>query len=536
MGCSKNPPQPDPTSGETQNTPSNSDEVLVERGDPTTEKKSEVEKQNGPLSLREDSLNLGSRRELFVDHYLIDTLDGVRLELHRPQPAEVVLRADRPWEGAFNYGHAVIQDGPMYRIYYRGFGLVDGPNGKTFGQSFMCGAESRDGIHWAKPDWGLTEVMGTRQNNVIVSAEGDNVGAYAFIDKRPDTPADHRYKTIEGQPGARRAYVSPDGIHWRRLQAKPVIDKTHYPYASDGEGANAFWSESEGCYVGYYRVWVGPDRQLTKSGGDSYRWIGRCTSPDFVNWTKVEPVDFGELPLEHYYNQRMQPYLRAPHIYVGLPARFMLGRRVLTDEQSAAIGVATAVFKRGKSYKNDYTADCSDGLLVTSRGGNRMDRTFPEAFIRPGLGPEHWVSRTNYPLRGVVQTGPAELSIYVNRCYAQDTWHIQRFTLRLDGFISLHAPYQAGEMVTKPVVFKGNKLEINFSTSAAGHIRIGFQTADGSPLEGYSVDACDELIGDELDRIVTWNGSSDVSSLVGKPIRMRFVMKEADVYALQFRE
>ena len=94
----------------------------------------------------------------------------------------------------------------------------------------------------------------------------------------------------------------------------------------------------------------------------------------------------------------------------------------------------------------------------------------------------------------------------------------------------------AGEMVTKPVVFKGNKLEINFSTSAAGHIRIGFQTADGSPLEGYSVDACDELIGDELDRIVTWNGSSDVSSLVGKPIRMRFVMKEADVYALQFRE
>jgi hypothetical protein len=136
----------------------------------------------------EDSLNLGSRRELFVDHYLIDTLDGARLELHRPQPAEVVLRADRPWEGAFNYGHAVIQDGPMYRIYYRGFGLVDGPNGKTFGQSVMCGAESKDGIHWAKPDLGLTEVMGTRKNNVIVSAEGDSVGAYAFIVKDSPQP------------------------------------------------------------------------------------------------------------------------------------------------------------------------------------------------------------------------------------------------------------------------------------------------------------------------------------------------------------
>jgi hypothetical protein len=201
----------------------------------------------------------------------------------------------------------------------------------------------------------------------------------------------------------------------------------------------------------------------------------------------------------------------------------MPGRQVLTDQQAAVLGVNPQYFR-----------DTSDAVFMTSRGGAWYDREFLSGFIRPGIGANNWVSRTNYPALNVVQTGPAEMSVYVNQDYAQTTAHLRRYSLRLDGFASARADYDGGTLLTKPLMFAGRELSINFATSAAGGVRVELQDADGTPIPGFARDDAIEQIGNEIDRVVTWQGGSDVSSLAGRPVRICFLLKDADLYALSF--
>jgi hypothetical protein len=127
------------------------------------------------------------------------------------------------------------------------------------------------------------------------------------------------------------------------------------------------------------------------------------------------------------------------------------------------------------------------------------------------------------------------MSIYVNRHYAQLSWHIQRCVLRIDGFASVNAPHAGGEMVTKPLTFSGRTLQVNVATSAAGSVRAELQTPDGKPIPGFGLSECPEIVGDRIEHIVAWKGGTDVSSLAGRPVRARFVMKDADLYAIRFR-
>jgi len=90
-------------------------------------------------------------------------------------------------------------------------------------------------------------------------------------------------------------------------------------------------------------------------------------------------------------------------------------------------------------------------------------------------------------------------------------------------------------MVTKPFTFQGKELEINFSTSAPGSVRVEIQDAQGNPVPGYTLDNCPEIIGDEIARIVSWAKGPDVGELAGKPVRLRFVMKDADLFSMRFR-
>ena len=457
----------------------------------------------------EEAVALGSRRELFIDNHLIHALDGARLVLNQPRDEGMVIKFDQPWEYPFAGCPTIIRDGEKFRLYYRGmFGTGDGTNVEC-----TCYAESDDGIHWTKPNLGLFEVRGTRENNCVWANDPPFSHNFTpFLDTRSGVDPDQRFKAVAGVGKSKGIWVfgSPDGIHWRKLSDGPVITKG----AFDSQNV-AFWSEAEGKYLCYYRVFKG------------VRWVARATSDDFLNWS--EPVDMvfrhgdGLAPKEHIYTNATHPYFRAPHIYLAMPFRFMPGRRVLTPQQAKAIGVHP-----------QYANDCSDGILMTSRGGNVYDRTFLESFIRPGIGPEKWVSRTNMPAYGVVQTGEHEMSIYVESNYAQPTVHLRRYSLRLDGFASIRAPYAGGELITKPLTFSGKRLVLNFSTSAAGDIRVEIQDVEGKPIPGFSLQQANEVIGDEIERAVSWKDGEDVGSLAGKPIRLRFVMKDADLYALRF--
>ena len=397
----------------------------------------------GKNDVDKDVIKLSNRREIFVDHYLIDQLHNATIMMHKPIDRGVVFKFDEPWEGPFSTYITVIKDDSLYRTYYRGNrkGSHDGTNYEV-----TCYAESKDGINWDKPHLKLFERNGTYNNNIVLADEAPvNHNFCPFIDLNPEALSLQKYKALggTGKQGL-IPYVSSDGIHWKRMHDSAVITDGGF----DSQNV-AFWSETEDCYVCYFRI---------KNNG--YRSVGRATSKDFIHWSETEKMTFGNTPWEHMYIQQTSPYFRAPHIYVAIGARFMSGRQILTEEQAKKLGVDPAYFK-----------DC-----MTSRGGNEYDRTFMESFIRPGIGLNNWVSRTNYPALNVVQTSPTEMSIYVGEDYAQSTAHLHRYSLRLDGFTSLSTPYKGGEITTKLFTFSGNELEINYSTSAAGEIKIEWKT------------------------------------------------------------
>ncbi len=403
-----------------------------------------------------------------------------------------------------------------YRMYYRGRPTISRQDGAKDAREVTCYAESLDGIEWVKPNLGLYDIAGTRENNVILSDVGPETHNFCpFLDTRPGVSPKQRYKAAGGvSTTGLLAYVSEDGIHWSKLRDEPIINKG----ALDSQNV-IFWSQSEECYICYFRTWR-----------NDVRWISRTTSKDFLHWTEPVDMSFGDAPNEHLYINQTHPYFRAPHIYIGTAARFMPGRRALTDAQVAEIDL-----ENPRNYAK-LREGCSDGVLLTSRGGNRYTRTFLEAFIRPTLEFRNWVARANYPALGIVSTGENEISLYVQRHYGQPSAHLERMALRTDGFISVHGPYAGGEMLTKPLRFVGRELVINYATAAAGSVFVEIQDGSGAPISGFTREDADELIGDQIDRVVTWKADGDVSRLAGKPIRLRFSMKDADLYSIQFRQ
>ena len=462
------------------------------------------------IGIAQNVVELGDRRELFVDTFLIAQLNNASLQMHHPRNEGSVLKFNKPWEGNFSAYCTILKDGDLFRAYYRG---VREAGKDTKDDEVTCYAESVDGINWVKPDLGIYEIHGTQKNNVILAHAAPVTHNFCpFIDTNPNAKPEQKYKALGGtKKSGLIAFASADGIHWKKLQEQPVFTKGIF----DSQNV-AFWSVSEQKYVCYFRTWTG-------DGYKGFRSVGRTTSDDFIHWSEPQDMTFGDTPLEHLYTQQTSPYYRAPQIYVAIGARFMPNRQVLTEAQARALDVNPKYFK-----------DCSDAFFMTSRGESKYDRTFMESFIRPGIGLQNWVSRSNYPALNVVQTSPTEMSVYVNENYAQPTAFLNRYSMRIDGFASLTAGYYGGEMVTKPFMFDGKELEINYSTSAAGGIKIEIQDEDGNPIPGFSLEDCQEIIGNEISGIVSWKDKSDVSRLAGKPIRLCISLKDADLYSFKF--
>lgn len=466
-------------------------------------------------------LPLGKHRELFVDGYVIDRLQGVRQVPHEPRDMGAVYRFDKPWEGPFSAYVSVLKDGGVYRMYYRG---LPRPEHDT-GYESLCYAESADGVNWTRPDLGLVAVDGSTRNNVLIGKSEAGTHAFGpFLDHRPGVRSDQRYKALglmrwkspNGKPDwALAGWTSPDGVRWTRTGEKPLIVNDTPHFAFDSQNV-CFWSESEGVYVAYGRTWK-----------DGVRRISRWTSPNFETWSGSSLMEYrrggAPAPIEHLYTNQTHPYFRAPQIYLSTAARFFPGRQVLSAEEAKAIRVDA-----------DYFKDTSDSVLMSSRGGSEYDRTFMGALIKPGIGAQNWVSRSNYPALNIVQTGADEMSIYVNQNYGQPTSHLRRYAWRLDGLASLQADYEGGEWVSKTLEFIGKELSLNFATSAGGSIRVEFQDSEGAVLPGYALADCREVIGNEIDRRVRWRSESDVSALAGRPVRIRMRMKDADLYSFRF--
>lgn len=482
-------------------------------------------------------VDLGGRLELFIDHALIERLEHAQLKLGTPRREEQAIAFDQPWEGRFAGASTVVQDDGVYRLYYRGSGY--GPTKAEDRLAELTAyAESPDGIRWTKPMLRLHAFNGSRENNIILPP-GDkrriSHNFSPFIDRRPGVPASERYKAVGGtrEHGLFRL-VSADGIRWRMFSEEPIF----LGFALDTVNV-AFWSEAEQQYIAYIRTWSdGGTPEKPQFRG--LRTVSRATSPDFVTWSTPQPMSYGGSPPEHIYTNATQPYFRAPHLQISLPFRYVdgLGGRVADHQAPPKTGRAALTAAEMDAWNFDLPwmrVGVSDVILMTSRGGNAYDRTFMESFIRPGLDRRSWTSRGNCPTYGIVQTGPEEISLYLQAHYMLPSFHVRRYSLRLDGFASVNAPFTGGAMVTKPLRFQGDRLVINCSTSSIGHVRAELQDEAGAPLPGFTLADADEIVGDDTARTVTWRGSSDVSSLAGRTVRLHFDLRDADLYSLQFR-
>lgn len=478
-------------------------------------------------------IDIGSRRELFVDDHLIAKLQGATLRLHHPTPREIAVVHDAPWEGAGCGYHSVIHDGELYRMYHRGSTLGVENGRLKVGKQVYCYAESRDGIQWTKPELGLFEHNGSKKNNIIWTGVGVHNFA-PFLDTNPDCPPESRFKALAGtaKEGGLFAFKSADGIHWSLMRDKPVVTQG----AFDSQNL-AFWDAVAGKYRAYFRTFTKgvTTGKVWKPSG--YRAIRTASSGDFLSWGDEADLTYKDSPVEHLYTNQIGPYYRAPHILIGFPTRYI--ERGWSDSMRKLPQLEHRE-KRSKANLRYGTA-LTEGLLMSSRDGVHFDR-WNEAFLRPGpQRPETWLYGHQYIAWHVVETksslpgAPNELSLYGSEgSWTGDSNAIRRYTLRMDGFVSVNAPWKGGELTTKPLKFEGNRIRINFATSAAGSLRVEIQDPEGKAIPGYALADCPDTFGDSLDRVVSWKQGPDVSKLAGTVVRLRFVLQDADLYSFQF--
>ncbi len=290
-----------------------------------------------------------------------------------------------------------------------------------------------------------------------------------------------------------------------------------------------YFDERDQQYVLYYRTVV-----------DGRRSISMTTSPDLLDWSEPVPLEYPGSPPQQMYTNQISPYYRAPHVRFGFPTRYVA--RKMTDHlqslppQELRADLSAAYARVG--------SDLSDGLFMSSRDGIQF-RRWDEAFLRPGPQAgdltSRWMYGDNYQSYGLFETksaiegAPNEISFLFSEGYWRDgKSRLRRYTIRLDGFISVRAPFSGGEVLTMPLTFRGKTLKVNYATSAGGSVRVEIQDEEGNPVPGFALNDCTELIGDHVEQSVTWRGGS-VSELTSRSVKLRFVLRDADVYSWQFQ-
>ena len=460
----------------------------------------------------EAAIDIGTRWELFVDRFLIDDMANTELKLHHPERREVVLQGEMPWEDNTMSFVRVLRDGERVRLYYRSM-MVDRDEKRVPAYAM---AESYDnGLTFDRPDLGIVEFQGSSANNLLRIGEVPTIPP-PFIDTNPDCLPEQRYKGLSGEWKMCFAMCSPDGIHWHRMH-----DDTLEMDGTFDTVNTAFWDPQIGAYRSFTRYFenlkedsdeddvLGPQPTVVRA-------IQSSTSKDFINWTKVTHHRYADnYPFQMYTNST-QPCPGAAHIYIAFPNRYVQERIVKPDHPYPGM---------------------NDALFMSSRDCLHWNR-FPEAWVRPGLDDKNWTDRNNYPAWGIVETSPVEWSMYISEHYRHPEVRprLRRLSIRPMGFVSVHARYERGEMITKPLVVSGDQLAINFSTSAIGFIKAELMDVNNVPIENFQLNDMAPMFGDSLDRIVPWGKDRDLSALKGMPVRIRFVMSDADLYALRFRD
>lgn len=447
-------------------------------------------------------MDLGDRIEMFVDYALIDTMTGCNLKLNTPLRKEKVLTFDKPWESETSGYITVFEDNGIIRMYYRG--ATERINEKNY--EVTCYAYSSDGINFHRPNLGMHDYNGNNANNIILKHVPECHNFTPFLDEKPDIPSSERYKAVGGHEhiginqGKLYGLYSKNGINWYRYSDEPILtdgmfDSQNVPFY-DSVTANYK------CYARYF------DNSNIENPEEYHgvRSIKSFSSDDFLNWAAPVNNEYDVPYKEEFYTNATTTCPGAEHFYLSFPKRFIANRT--RDFYTGAPAV-------------------SDSVFMSSRDGINWNRTFMEAWVRPGLDRKNWVNRNNMTSLGIIDTSETEFSMYISENYRTDTNGIRRLSIRKFGFASVNAGFEGGSFKTKPFTFNGQFLSINYSTSAAGYVKV-------SVLDefGFALTESDIIYGDEIFEKVIFDKS--LKEYEGKSICLKFDLKDADIYAIKF--
>ena len=463
-----------------------------------------------------EAVQLGSSKHVFIDEVMVDRKEYVKLTVNPPSEA-VPINEPVAWDASF-FDH----EGKIYTVVSEGYEGTEGP---------IHLLVSDDGIHFTKPNLGLIEHHGSKDNNLIMIGL-PSWGKY-FKDPNPACPPEERFKATlwVGQRGI-YLYFSPDAIHWRRNETCML------PLVSGG-GCETFWDDQQGMYfnclkrdgsygTGEFQAY-GRSSAMFRTREVNKTWpFAPVTNPYFEGWPFPAVTGEGITVLGpelmdpdrgQVFRTRPQKYDWAPDTYVAFPFRARTGdmaisRDALNWKYCAELGLGNYL----------------DQVRTTAGQAIRVENGGDQAGIANGMirrGDKIWQ--------------------YIGGRSASKKPQTFRVTQRLDGLLSLDAGEQGGVVITRPLVFEGRKLVLN--VAAKGQIKVaivntagreigGYGIADTNPSDKYATSFglkdCDPIKTDSVSQVVTWKGNSDVSKLAGQVVRLRFEMQDAKLFAFQF--
>ena len=491
-------------------------------------------------------IDIGSRKQLFVDEKLIAQSQGVELTMNVPvKTNQPVLASDTPWEGepgaAVSWTSAVIKEGDKIRIWGSGKAMLPVQlerGGPVVG--LYAYAESKDGIHFTKPDPTLVTYD---ESKAEIGKHGRIGGVSVWID--PQAPPAHRYKSQakfyapDGRPSEFHIYSSPDGYRWTFF-AKP-------PIGTCDTQSIAFWDDSKQRYLLYTRQNPGAQTPTRR------RVVRRLESVDLTHWdnehfvmdaddidNRTHDTPTPQPPVDYYGGTVFKYPDDSPDgVYMMIAHAFWHWQR--RPEEQRAGGYPDHKFQfevLAPATLDDRLSVSRDGIKFNRLGGRK-------SFMPLGLAGA-FSSKWTWSLPNPIRMGN-ELWIYYfgdNRDHdgfvepgvKERKSAIDRAILRLDGFASADAAYTGGAIVTPRLTFAGRRLARNVGPGAGGCVRGELLDENEQPIKGYTRDEATALFANSVALPVTWGSNAGVASLAGKPIKIRFLMRDCKLYAFQFTD
>ena len=460
-----------------------------------------AEEEGQAGSLRE----VGTTKQLFIDDYAIDKMVGLKKVMSQAarHPQNPILTPEHPWEGKALEAPIVLWDEEkkLFRMYYWAL------NSKEI---YTCYATSKDGIRWDKPVLGMYEGPdGSKQNNIVLRGDGDVARMrYVALNPYSDEP-DKKYVAmyIDNVPGLTEfAAYSPDGIHW-----------TTVAKIGDLRGVTGGPPTANPPFFLVEQKW-GPGKD------HRYRAIWRTQSDDLKNWGGgiyvIQHQQDDDPNLEFYH---ATSHFLGTHTYHGLHLGYYYPYHTMPEGKKLPDGVRMA-----------GTIDTS---LMVSRDTIRWQLVDRKKPFLPTGGKDSWDA-------GMVFASP-EIVVGDQLRFYYGAWRLEHSTgtendgaiglatLRLDGFVSVEPRDGQGTLTTKPFQLQGAKLEVNADTRG-GSLAVEVLDQNGQPIAGLSRAECKPLADvDGLRLEVTWAGQKDLSVTKGKPVRLRFHLQDAKLYAFQ---